>query len=196
MIDRVGTQNRYRVALIAGLVVVVTLQVALFAFSSADDDADAKDQRATAQLMQLPETEAPLADVAETLTPERADDPAPRPADVTMLAAIPSIPSLTASMANAVEPIMFMESLDQPDAEEHPAVTYATASDYLVSANSNAQALRPIDDRPVEVLAGIGAARGIGIGGDGPHCKPRRPPMFTRSEVVSGVPSRIGTPRM
>ena len=97
-------------------------------------------------------------------------------------------------MADATEPIMFLESLEQPDAEENPAVTYATVSDFLVAASPNPQPLRPIDDRPVEVLATVGGSgRGFGIGGDGPHCKPQRGPdlRFTRSPVVSGVASRL-----
>lgn len=174
---------KHRWALLAGVAVVVGLQVALFVAH----DPDVAEGRSAAQLLQLPETDAPLADVAETLTPRRADDPSPRRADVPNLASIPEVPMLTP--AETTEPIMFLEQLDDPEAEENPAVTYASVSDFLVSATPNPQALRPIDDRPVEVLAAIGASRGGGIGADGPHCVPGRPLMFTRSPVVSGVSS-------
>jgi hypothetical protein len=150
-----------------------------------------------AQLVDLPESGAPLEDVAEIVTPEPDDELAPKQADATTLAAIPSIPKLTAAMANAAQPVMFMENLDEPEAEDNPAVTYASVSDFVAAGTTNAQPLRPIDDRPVSVLAAIGGSgRGIGIGGDGPHCKPTRPAMFSRSPVVSGVPSMLRSPRM
>lgn len=187
MSERQGIDRRYRVALAAGLAVVVALQAALFAWGADDTENDAAD-RPVAQLVDLPENDAPLEDVADVLTPEPASDPAPRRADVQTMAAIPSIPKLTAAMADAVEPLMFMETLEEPDAEENPAVSYATRSDFMV-ASADAQPLRPIDDRPASVLAAIGASRGVGIGMGGPHCKPQRPAMFTRSEVVSGAPS-------
>lgn len=199
MSDRVGVEKRYRVALAAGLVVVVALQAALFAWGGADDVERERSERSVAQLVDLPESGAPLEDVAEVVTPEPQDDLAPKQADVTTLAAIPSIPNLTAAMANAVQPLMFMENLDEPEAEENPAVSYASASDFVVAGTANAQPLRPIDDRPVSLLAAIGGAgRGMGIGGDGPHCAPGggRPRMFTRSPVVSGAPSMLRSPRM
>jgi hypothetical protein len=199
MSDRVGVEKRYRVALAAGLVVVVALQAALFAWGGADDVQRERSERSVAQLVDLPESGAPLEDVAEVVTPEPQDDLAPKQADVTTLAAIPSIPSLTAAMANAVQPLMFLENLDERQVEENPAVTYASVSPFVVPGDGDAQALRPIDDRPVSVLAAIGGSgRGIGIGGDGPHCAPGdgRPRMFTRSPVVSGAPSMLRPPRM
>jgi len=197
MSDRMGVEKRYRVALAAGLVVVVALQAALFAWDGADEVERERSERSVARLVDLPESGAALEDVAEVVTPELEDDLAPRQADVTTLAAIPSIPKLTAAMANAVQPVMFMENLDEPDAEDNPAASYATVSDFVVAGTTNAQPLRPIDDRPVSVLASIGGSgRGIGFGGDGPHCKPARPAMFTRSQVVSGAPSMLRSPRM
>jgi hypothetical protein len=191
-------EKRYRAALAAGLVVVVALQAALFAWGGADDVDGERAERSVAQLIDMPENDAPLADVAEVLTPEPEEEAAPKRADVMTMAAIPSIPKLTAAMANAVQPVMFMENLDEPDAEENPAVTYASVSHFVAEGSENAQPLRPIDDRPAAVLAMIGGSRGgIGIGGDGPHCAPGegRPRMFTRSQVVSGVPSML-RPRM
>ena len=192
-----GFEKKFRVGLIAGLVVVLALQVALFAWDR-DGDSEARAERPTAQLVQLPESNAPLADVAETRTPDPAEDRAPRAADVTTLASLPSIPKLTAAMADAVEPIMFLENLEEAEAEVNPAVTYATVSDFLVDATPNPQPLRPIDNRPVEVLATVGGTgSGIGFGGEGPHCKPQRGPglRITRSPVVSGIVSRMA-PRM
>jgi len=192
---KVGFEKRYRVALAAG-VVVVALQAGLFAWGGSDDADDQRSERSVARLIDLPESNAPLEDVAEVLTPEAEENMTPRQADVTTLAAIPSIPKLTAAMANAIQPMMFMENLEESEAEENPAATYATASDFLVASTSNSQPLRAIDDRPVSVLAAIGGSGGIGIGAGGPHCKPARPGLFTRSPVVSGLRSRIGSPRL
>lgn len=197
MSDRGGLERRFRVALGIGLLVVVALAAALYAGSDGDPRGPSG-ERAAAQLVDLPETDAPLADVAETPTPDPAEGPAPRRADAATLASLPSVPRLKSAMADAAEPIMFMENLEQPGAEEHPAVSYASVSDFLVAAEPDPQPLRPIDDRPVEVLATVGGSgMGIGIGGEGPHCKPRRGPglRVTRSPVVSGIPSRVA-PRM
>lgn len=199
MSERAGMEKRYRTALAAGLVVVVGLQAALFAWGTGADDVDGeRAERPVAQLVDMPENDAPLADVAEVLTPEPEEEAAPKRADVTTIAAIPSVPKLTAAMANAVQPVMFMENLDEPEAEENPAVTYASVSPFVTEGSEDAQPLRPIDDRPAAVLAMIGGSRGgIGIGGGGPHCAPGdgRPRMFTRSQVVSGAPSLL-RPRM
>jgi hypothetical protein len=202
MSERTGIEKRYRVALAAGLVVVVALQAALFAWGGTDDADAERSERPVAQLVDMPESDAPLADVAEVLTPEPENEAAPKRADVMTMAAIPSIPRLTAAMANSVQPVMFLENLDEPDAEENPAVTYASVSAFVAPGEDNAQALRPIDDRPVSVLAAIGGSGwGMGIGGDGPHCAPgegRWPEAadrFSRSPVVTGV-SSILRPRM
>ena len=73
---------------------------------------------------------------------------------------------------------------------------FGDAFGFLVAATPDPQPLRPIDDRPVSVLAAIGGGRGMGIGGDGPHCVPGRPGMFRRSPVVSGAPSVLRSGRM
>ena len=69
MNERMGIEKRYRVALAAGLVVVVALQAALFAWGGADDADAERTDRSAAQLVDLPESDAPLADVAEGLSP-------------------------------------------------------------------------------------------------------------------------------
>lgn len=191
-------ENRYRAALAAGLAVVVLLQAALFAWIRSDGVEETRYERSAAQLVDLPENDAPLADVAEVPAPEPEDVAAPRRADVVTLAAMPSIPRLTAAMSEAVQPVMFMENVDAPEAEENPAVSYSSVSAFVAQGSGQAQALRPIDDRPVSVLAAIaGSSGGVRIGGDGPHCAPGegRPGVFSRSRVVSGAPS-ILRPRM
>jgi len=198
MSENLVVQKRYRGALVAGAAVVIMLQAALFAFSRSDTSAREESRTSAARLVDLPETAAPLADVSTVPTPDPADDPAPRRADVVARAEIPTIPDLSLSAANTMQPVMFMENLQEPEAEENPAVSYATVSDFLVPSTPNPQPLRPIDDRPVSVLAAIGGSRGgIGIGGDGPHCAPGRPySMLRRSPVVSGAPSLLRSPRM
>jgi hypothetical protein len=195
MSETTGIEKRYRLALASGVVVVVMLQAALFAWGGSGDTDAERPARPTAQLVNLPENQAPLADVAEALTPQPGEEAAPQRADVDELAAIPEVPKLAA--AAATQPLTFMEEVQEPEAKENPAVTYASVSDFLVTSSPNPRPLRPIDDRPVSVLAAIGGTSGgIGFGGDGPHCKPARPGMFTRSEVVSGAPSMLRSPRM
>jgi hypothetical protein len=194
MSEKLGVTMRYRAALVGGLAVFVMLQAALFAWTRGDGTKQAS-QRESARLVNLPETGAPLADVSRAPAPDPTNDLAPHRAEVETLADIPVVPKLSAA-ASAAQPVMFMENLEEPEAEQNPAVSYAP-SDFLAASSANAQPLRPIDDRPVSVLAAIGGSgRGIGIGADGPHCLPGRPAMFQRSPVVSGVPSLLRSPRM
>lgn len=196
MAEHAEFRTRYRLAIVAGASVVIALQVALVARGRSAASEESADAAPRAQLLQLPETDAPLRDAAEILTPEPADDPSPRPRAEATFASLPSVPRLADAASRAMDPVMFMEEIDQPETSENPAVTYASASDFLIAASPEPRALRPIDDRPVEVLATVGSSRWGRIGGDGPHCLPSRPRMLQRSGVVSGVPSRILTPRM
>ena len=59
MSERMGIEKRYRVALAAGLVVVVALQAALFAWGGADDADAERSERSVAQLVDMPESDAP-----------------------------------------------------------------------------------------------------------------------------------------
>lgn len=76
---------------------------------------------------------------------------------------------------------------------ESPAEAYARVADFLVETGASPKPFRPIDGRPVDVLARIGAGRGTGIGGGigGGHCPPprrhdlpfRRAPLATSPAV-------------
>ena len=95
------------------------------------------------------------------------------------IASVPDIPRIEATLSPATTgPAVFLEPVEQAQRPVSPALSYASVSDLLISASPNPRPLRPIDDRPVEVLAAMGGCRGVGIGIGGGQCKPQRPMMF------------------
>ncbi|MCL7968060.1 MAG: hypothetical protein M8867_00355, partial [marine benthic group bacterium] len=97
----------------------------------------------------------------------------PAPAEKLTLPDVAPIP--VAVSEGAAQPVRFLELLEEEEEEEQPAARYARVSDFLVSSSAEPGPFRPIDDRPVDVLARIGAGRGtgMGVGVGGGHCPPR-----------------------
>jgi len=128
-----------------------------------------------------PEREEPLQVLAvETAAGGARAAAGPRPEPTTpRLAAEPV--GIAFPRASA-EPIVFLDSLARPAEQENPAARYARVSDFLVAGSAEPGPFRPIDDRPVDVLARIGAGRGTGtgIGVGGGHCPPRGSPLSGR----------------
>ncbi len=108
-------------------------------------------------------------------SPASASASAPRPAPVP---SAPRVGEVSASLAveRPTRPVVFLDALDEPDEKENSAESYARVSDFLVAGSAEPGPFRPIDDRPVDVLARIGAGRGTGVSGGvgGGHCPPRR----------------------
>ena len=85
------------------------------------------------------------------------------------LAPVPTVVSGTP------RPVLHLETLEEEDEKEQAAATYARVSDFLVSPAAEPGPFRPIDDRPIDVLARLSAGRGSGVGASvgGGHCPPR-----------------------
>lgn len=130
-----------------------------------------------------PEREEPL-QVLALATPAGGSRAAagPRPEPVPTTPRFASEPAGLAAPRVSAEPIVFLDSLARPTERENPAARYARVSDFLVSGSAEPGPFRPIDDRPVDVLARIGAGRGTGtgIGVGGGHCPPRGLPLSRR----------------
>ena len=130
-----------------------------------------------------PEREEPLRVVA-LATPAGGSPAAagPRPEPVPTTPRLASEPVGATVPRASAEPIVFLDSLARPAERENPSGRYARVSDFLVAGSAEPGPFRPIDDRPVDVLARIGAGRGTGtgIGVGGGHCPPRGSPLSRR----------------
>ncbi len=107
---------------------------------------------------------------------------------------ISSLAPVPAMEAATPRPVRFLETLEERDEQEPAAATYARVSDFLVNPAAEPGPFRPIDDRPVDVLARLSAGRGTGLGAGsgGGHCPPRDvAPTVSRSRVVGSVPSGL-----
>ncbi len=144
---------------------------------------------------QPPEADPPmqvieLADASAGGSPPAAG---PSPAKRLTMPEIAPIPAAVAT--GAPRPVRFLDILEEEEEEENAAAAYARVSDFLVDPSAEPGPFRPIDDRPVDVLARIGAGRGtgMGVGVGGGHCPPRGGlPSVSRSQTVgSRVPSGL-----
>ena len=191
----------WRGAMTVGIVVSLLVHAALLAMVRFSvEPMSGGVSSAALQVIPLPEDEQPdldkplevieIADAAAVGSPPTAG---PSPAKRLTLPEIAPIPAAVAS--GAPRPVMFLETLEEEDEEEHAAAKYARVSDFLVSPSAEPGPFRPIDDRPVDVLARIGAGRGtgMGVGVGGGHCPPRGGlPSVSRSQAVgSRVPSGL-----
>lgn len=191
----------WRGAMTIGIVVSVLVHAALLAMVSftVEPMSGGATSRAL-QVIPLPEDRPPevdkpmqvieLADASAGGSPPAAG---PSPAKRLTLPEIAPIPAAVAT--GAPRPVMFLEILEEEEEEENAAAAYARVSDFLVNPSAEPGPFRPIDDRPVDVLARIGAGRGtgMGVGVGGGHCPPRGGlPSVSRSQTVgSRVPSGL-----
>jgi hypothetical protein len=185
MSGRADGDRKYRRVLTIGIAISVVAHAVIFVYGRLRVQVAGEAGRPNVQLVDLVEdatiTDVPL-EVVEVRQNE-AEEAGGSPGGM-QLAAIPNVPQISAALSSAVaQPTVFLERLEQSEQPENPAASYATVSDFLVSTSPNPRPLRPIDDRPVAVLAAIGAGRGVGVGIGGGHCKPQRPPMIRRSAV-------------
>ncbi len=136
--------------------------------------------RAALQVVPLPddpefEPDDPMQviELADAAAGGAATAAGPSPAKKLTLPDVAPIP--VAVSEGAAQPVRFLELLEEKEEEEQPAARYARVSDFLVSSSAEPGPFRPIDDRPVDVLARIGAGRGtgMGVGVGGGHCPPR-----------------------
>ncbi|MFQ5889592.1 MAG: hypothetical protein ACE5JR_06015 [Gemmatimonadota bacterium] len=93
--------------------------------------------------------------------------PAKASAGAASLAALPGRIPVTASLASAVPtPRLFLEMVELEEDERPSVVTaYASVEDLLIRKKPDPRGLRPIDDRPIEVLAAIAGRRRAGGSG-------------------------------
>jgi len=181
MADDRRMDRGWRRAMVAGIAMSVIAHAALLAwvrFSVEPTSPGAT--RAALRVVPLPEDawqpdpDRPM-EVVELAEAAVGGAPAasPSPAKKLSLADVAPIPAAVAT--GTPRPVQFLETLEEKEEEEQPAARYARVSDFLVSSSAEPGPFRPIDDRPVDVLARIGAGRGtgMGVGIGGGHCPPR-----------------------
>lgn len=172
----------WRRAMGIGIAVSVVAHAALLAWVKFSvEPMSGGDSRAALQVVPLPEDawepdpDRPMqvVELADATAGGAATASGPAPAEKLSLPDVAPIPA--AITTGTPKPVQFLETLEEKDEEEQAAANYARVSDFLVSASAEPGPFRPIDDRPVDVLARIGAGRGtgMGIGIGGGHCPPR-----------------------
>ena len=172
----------WRRAMIAGIAISVVAHAALLArVKFSVEPPSSGESRAALRVVPLPEDawqpdpDRPMevVELAEAAAGGAATAASPAPAKKLSLADVAPIPA--AVVSGTPRPVQFLETLEEKEAEEQPAARYARVSDFLVSSSAEPGPFRPIDDRPVDVLARIGAGRGtgMGVGIGGGHCPPR-----------------------
>ena len=191
----------WRGAMTIGIVVSVLVHAALLGLVRFSVEPMSGGASSTAlQVIPLPEEQPPevdkpmqvieLADASAGGSPTAAG---PSPAKRLTLPEVAPIPMTVAT--GAPQPVRFLETLEEEEEEENAAASYARVSDFLVNPSAEPGPFRPIDDRPADVLARIGAGRGtgMGVGVGGGHCPPRGGlPSVSRSRTVGvRVPSGL-----
>jgi hypothetical protein len=182
---RANGDRSYRRALVIGIGLSVAVHAVVLAYGRLGVKGMGE-ERSALRLLTLADDETPrdapleVIEIREATATEAGGSPA-----TARLATIPAVPQLAAALSAGVpQPAMFLEELEEREDPENPAVSYASVSDYLLTMSPNPKALRPIDDRPVEVLARIGGSgRGVGVGVGGGHCPPGGLPGLRRSAV-------------
>lgn len=173
--------RRWRSAMSVGIAVSIIAHAALLAWVKFSVEPMGNDEpRAALQVVPLPEQpdfepDDPMQviELADASAGGAATAAGPAPAKELSLPDVAPIP--IAISEGAPQPLRFLETLEEKEEEEQPAARYARVSDFLVSSSAEPGPFRPIDDRPVDVLARIGAGRGtgMGVGVGGGHCPPR-----------------------
>ena len=172
----------WRRAMLVGIAVSVIAHAALLAwvkFSVAPMSGG--ESRAALQVVPLPE-DAPEPDrdrpmqVVELADASAGGAAAASGPAVSKKLSLPDVAPIPVAVATGTpKPLQFLETLEEKEEEEQAAANYARVSDFLVSSSAEPGPFRPIDDRPVDVLARIGAGRGtgMGVGVGGGSCPPR-----------------------
>jgi hypothetical protein len=167
--------RNYRRILTAGLVLSFGAHVAVLAFAKVaiPGSHESVEAMRVVELIAPVERVAPLEVVRLPETPARAAGGGSSSAVPVREALIPAFASVPAVLAAVVpNPIALLEKIEEVDKPENPVASYAMITDFRADASDNPSSLRPVDDRPVAVLASLGNVGGSGVGVSigGGHC--------------------------
>ncbi|MDT8436469.1 MAG: hypothetical protein RRA92_06905 [Gemmatimonadota bacterium] len=181
MTESRGRDRTWQRAVALGVILSVALHVALFGWLRLDVNVPAAETgRALVVVPLAPDASEEIADrpleVVEIRESARVAAAGARSAAAPRAEAVPLARLASAgavSSALAVQPVRFLEALELPEEEEDVVSAYSRVSDFLVEGRASPQGFRPIDDRPVSVLAGLAAVRGGGgVVVSGGYCPP------------------------
>lgn len=163
----------YRRILMAGLALSLAAHVAVLAFAKVTipGSPGGEDALRIVELAEPIERVAPLEVVSlpRSLAPGGGAEGASVVRDI----AVPRFASVPAVLSSAVpNPITLLEKIEEKERPENPVASYAMITPFRVDASENPSALRPIDDRPVAVLAALPhvGQSGVGVTIGGGHC--------------------------
>lgn len=163
----------YRRILMAGLALSLAVHVVALAFAKVTipGSTDGGDALRVVELAEPIEWVAPLEVV--NLPQSSAPGGSGEQASVVRDIAVPRFASVPAALSAAVpNPITLLEKIEEKEKPENPVASYATITPFRADASENPSALRPIDDRPVAVLAALPnvGQSGVGVTIGGGHC--------------------------
>jgi hypothetical protein len=163
----------HRRILMAGLALSLAVHAAVLAFAqiTIPGSPGGADALRIVELADPIERVAPLEVVSlrRSATPGGGTEQASVVRDI----AVPRFASVPAVLSAAVpNPIALLEKIEEKEKPENPVASYAMITPFRADASENPSALRPIDDRPVAVLAALPhvGQSGVGVTIGGGHC--------------------------
>lgn len=175
MRTRGDRERTYRLAVAGGIVLSAAAHLVLLAFGSLVIEGRSEADRSVRlveladpiirdvplEVIQLREPEiTPATTGGSTATvPQRVSSPAFASIPATVSAAIPNPLAMLKKLEEAVDP-------------ENAVASYANITDFMTDESASPRPLRPMDDRPVSVLAALSRAGsgGSGVYVGGGHC--------------------------
>lgn len=175
MRTRSDRERAYRLAVAGGIVVSVAAHLVLLAFGSLVIEVRSEADRSV-RLVELADPivrDAPLEVIQlrePAISPATAGGAA---APIPQRVSSPAFASIPATVSAAIpNPLAMLQKLEEKKESENPAASYANITDFMTDASANPRPLRPMDDRPVSVLAALSRAGsgGSGVTMGGGHC--------------------------
>ena len=189
MRTRSDRERAYRLAVAGGFILSVAAHLVLLAFGSLVIEGRSEAERSV-RLVELVDPivrDAPL-EVIQLREPEIAHATAGgSAAAVPQRVSSPAFASISATVNAAIpNPLAMLDKLEEAEEPENPVASYANITDFMTDASASPRPLRPMDDRPVSVLAALSRAGsgGSGVTVGGGHCP--SPGGLRRTPFVPG----------
>lgn len=163
--------RRHRRILMAGVALSLAVHVAVLAFAKVTipGSPGGEDALRIVELADPIERVAPLEVISlrGTSTPGAGTEQASVDIAVPRFASVPAV--LSAAVPN---PVTLLEQIEVEEKPENPVASYAQITPFRADASDRPSELRPIDDRPVAVLAALPhvGQSGVGVTIGGGHC--------------------------
>ncbi|MDH3296936.1 MAG: hypothetical protein OEM23_03580 [Gemmatimonadota bacterium] len=174
MLARTHRDRTYRLAVASGIVVSVAVHVAVLAFGRLAIEGRSEADRGVrlVALMDPIVRDAPV-EVVKLREPEATTGLSGSSEAAPAKIPAPAFASVRAAISAAIpNPLAALQKIEQAAKPENPVASYANITDFMADSSANPRPLRPMDDRPISVLAALSRAGsgGGGVSVGGGHC--------------------------